>query len=182
MKLVNAILFKLNWIACVVGGAYWGAFGVAALVGFSIYAGTSKRDLSLALFLGAVGAALDTLWITFGWLDYGTLLAPIWIVMLWIGLALCLNHAMAFFIDRPVIGGILSGMAAPLTYLSGASLGAVVVPNVWWLAAIGVVWAGLFFGVFSHLQDQGQAYAQDLDQDKRTGKREGVSGEPELQQ
>ncbi|MEM7098821.1 MAG: DUF2878 domain-containing protein [Pseudomonadota bacterium] len=154
MKVINGVLFKLNWIACVVGGALWGALGVAALIGFSGYAGTLKRDAGLALCLGAIGAALDTLWIALGWLDYGTLFAPLWIIMLWVGLALCLNHAMAFFVSRPLLGGALSGAAAPLTYLSGASLGAVVVPNAWWLGVIGLVWGVLFTGVFWYLQNQ----------------------------
>ena len=167
MKIVNGILFKLNWIACVVGGAIWGAFGIAALLGFSLYAGSWRRDIPLVLGLGIVGAVLDTLWIMLGVLDYGTTLAPPWIIMLWIGLALTLNHAMSFFASRPVLGAVLSGGAAPVTYLSGQSLGAVVVPNVFLLGIIAITWGLLFYAVFKYLQSQSGVLLNRLSCDRK---------------
>lgn len=168
MKIVNGILFKLNWIACVVGGAIWGAFGIAALLGFSVYAGSWRRDLPLVLGLGIVGALLDTLWIMLGVLDYGTVVAPLWIIMLWIGLALTLNHAMSFFASRPVVGAVLSGGAAPVTYLSGQSLGAVVVPDVYLLGVIALTWGLLFYAVFKYLQSIAPELMEETSADQPT--------------
>lgn len=164
MKILNAILFKLNWIACVVGGPLWGAATLTAFTAFSVYARTWRDDLVLVFGLVLIGAVLDTTWIHVGLLDYGTSLAPVWIIQLWAGLAFTIHHAMAIFKEKPLLGAVLSGLAAPVTYLSGESLGAVTVPHVEGLAVIGIVWFVLFFGIFRINQP-----TQSADQIERAG-------------
>ena len=151
MKILNAVLFKANWLACVIGGALWGVLGVAALIVFSITVRTWHRDAALLVLLAGIGAVLDSLWIQLGILDYGTRLAPLWIIMLWMGLAMTLHHAMSMFQTRPLLGAVLAGGAAPMTYLTGESLGAVSVANPWLLSIIAVAWAGLFYVLFRRL-------------------------------
>ncbi len=150
-KLVNAVLFKVNWLACVLGGPIWGALGIALLGVFSVWSGKWRRDWPLAVTLAVTGFALDTAWIALGVLDYGMPFAPLWIVFLWIGLALTLNHAMSVFQEHVALGALLCGTAAPVTYLSGEMLGAVVVINPPLLSTIAIAWAGLFYGLFRYL-------------------------------
>ena len=148
MKLLNVVLFKTNWAACVLGGTIWGLAGVAMLLTYSYYAGTLKRDVPLLVGLVCIGSVLDSAWIMLGILDYGTALAPLWILLLWAGLAMTLNHSMAVFRSYPVIGAIMAAGAAPVTYLTGESLGAVTVANVEGLALVALSWGILFFIVF----------------------------------
>ena len=162
MKIVNGILFKANWLACVIGGALWGALGVIALLGFSAFAGSIRKDLPLVVGLAGAGAVLDTAWIFFGILDYGAAFAPVWIIMLWVGLALTLNHAFSFMVDRPLMGALFCGLAAPMTYLGGQSLGAVVVPQPIMLGIIAVTWGILFWVVLRYLQGQQETEAGKL--------------------
>jgi hypothetical protein len=152
MKIVNLLLFNLNWFACVIGGAAWGSMGLIALLTYSAYVGSWRTDIRLALSLAVCGWIVDSLWIYFGVLDYGTAYAPVWIVMLWVGLAFTLNHSMSPFISKPLIGGLAAAVAAPLTYLSGAALGAVNVLNATGILLISLVWCVLFFGIFRYLQ------------------------------
>ena len=153
-KVANALIFKAHWLACVLGGAYWGLARIVSLIAFSFAVDFLRRDLPWAVALGAIGAGLDTLWIALGILDYGAGFAPAWIIMLWVGLALTLNHAMYVFTSAPLIGGLLSGCAAPLTYMSGQALGAVVVPSPMQLLVIALTWAVLFYIVFVALARQ----------------------------
>ena len=151
MNVLNAVLFKVNWFACVVGGALWGLAGIGALLVFSHFANSLRRDLVLVGIFMLLGAILDTIWIASGILDYGTRIAPLWIVMLWMGLAFTLNHAMAYFKQQPLIGALLAAGAAPVTYLTGQSLGAVVVPDTAMLGCVAAAWFAMFYLTFSQL-------------------------------
>ncbi|MDP0881144.1 DUF2878 family protein, partial [Klebsiella variicola] len=69
--------------------------------------------------------------------------APLWILLLWVALALVINHSMAAFKQRLLLIGLFGGIGSPMSYLAGARFGAVE-----WLApawavvlAVGLSWA-----------------------------------------
>ena len=152
-NLVNAGLFQLTWFACVLGGAagssVWGAVALASLLAFSGARPFLRSDLTLAAVLGLVGLGLDTLWIRTGVLDYGSAIAPAWIIMLWMGVGLTLNHSLSLFANRPWLGGLMAGAAAPLSYLGGERLGGVAVPDPWLLGVVAAAWFALFTLAFA---------------------------------
>lgn len=153
-NLINAGLFQAAWFACVLGGAvgniWWGGVALLALLAFAWSKPYLKSDLLFAATGGLLGLALDTLWIRTGVLDYnGASLAPVWIVMLWVGVSLTLNHSLSLFASRPLLGGLLAGGCAPLSYLGGERLGAVLVPDPWMLAYICAAWFGVFTLAFA---------------------------------
>lgn len=151
--IINGVLFQATWFACVLGGAngwFWpGVLGVLALIVSLSQSPALRHDALLAMVLLPVGTALDTLWIKTGILDFnGASIAPAWIILMWLAVALTVNHSLAFFRDRPLFGALAVLGAAPLSYLAGARLGAVVIPEPALLAVIAVTWAVLFYGVF----------------------------------
>jgi hypothetical protein len=152
--IINAVLFQLVWFACVVGGGSYGWFwpGVVATLALIVSvrnASTVRHDVLLAMVLTPAGWMLDTLWIYLGVLDFhGLPVAPSWIVLLWLSLALSINHSLAFFRDRPLVGAVAVMLTAPLSYLAGERLGAVLVPDVMRLGWISLAWGVLFYGVF----------------------------------
>ncbi len=150
-NILNALLFQLNWFACVLGGAHdqplWALFTLSLMFAQTARGNTLRADVILVLCGAAVGLFLDSLWIFTGILDYGTRFAPVWIVMMWMGAALSLNHSLAWLKPQPWLGGILAAMVAPLCYLSGESLGAVDVDNAG-LPIVAVSWLFVFgFGL-----------------------------------
>ncbi len=152
--LVNGVLFQAAWFACVLGGAnnvIWPGVGVVLLLIVSLAnAPTLRHDAQLALLLVPTGWVLDSAWIATGVLDYhGASVAPAWIVLMWLALGLTINHSMAFFRDRPWLGSLAVLGAAPLSYFAGERLGAVIVPEPARLIIVALVWAVLFFCVFS---------------------------------
>lgn len=152
-NLLNAALFQLTWFACVLGGAagssVWGALALASLLAFSGTRPLLRSDLVFAAGLGLVGLVLDTLWIRTGVLDYGSAIAPAWIIMLWMGVGLTLNHSLALFAGRPWLGGLMAGAAAPLSYLGGERLGGVEVPDPVLLVVVAAAWFALFTLAFA---------------------------------
>jgi len=160
LNLLNAALFQGAWFACVLGGAVgssvWGAGAVLALAAFAALRDRWRTDLVLASIAAAVGFGLDTLWIRAGILDYGGVtFAPAWIVLLWVGVGLTLNHSLALFAPRPWLGGLLAGLGAPLSYLGGERLGAVVVPDPWLLPVISLTWFLVFTVAFLQVRALG---------------------------
>ena len=55
---------------------------------------------------------------------------------------------MAWFISRPLPGAILAAASAPLSYLSGAALGGVIVPDSAMVGLVCVSWFALFYVLF----------------------------------
>lgn len=149
---VNAALFQLTWFGCVLGGVLGGAAGLAALLVAAAWCGTLRDDLRLLAPLAIVGFALDSVWQWTGIVGYtGAAVAPLWIVMLWGAVALTLNHSLRAFTRRPLLGGLVAGLAAPVSYLTAARLGAVAVPDPALLIYPALAWSVVFFTSFSRL-------------------------------
>lgn len=161
-NLVNAVLFQLVWLGCVVGGGVYGLLwpGVLALV--VLVASVSghacrRQDVLVAMLALPIGLALDTLWIRMGILDYGgTSVAPPWILLMWIGVALTINHSLTLLRDRPLLGAVVVALFGPLSYVGGDRIGAVVVPQLQSLWMVSVAW-GLVFGLLFVVARRGLA-------------------------
>ncbi len=107
-----------------------------------------RSDLLLMLGTAALGFCLDTLWVQSGLVRFASPLpwisvAPLWIVSLWIGFALTLNHSLYPLKTRPVWAGMLGVTGGPLAYwLAERSDRAVELAAPLWitLAALAVAW------------------------------------------
>ncbi len=152
--LLNAGLFQLVWFGSVLGaGVYQSlSYAVVALVLLVLSLRLHQRqrsDLWLVLIALPAGWLLDTLWIRLGVLDYGdTLTAPTWILLMWIGVALTVNHSLVILRDRPLLGALVVAVFAPVSYLAGQRLGAVDVPDVQRLWMVCLSWGLLFYLMF----------------------------------
>lgn len=147
---INAVLFQLTWFAAVLGGSVVAAAACALLSIHLFFRDSLKADCTIGAITAALGLGLDTLWIQLNVLDFaGAVVAPPWIVVLWAALGLSMNHSMAWFVIRPLPGAILAAACAPVSYLSGAALGGVIVPDSAMLGVVAVAWFGLFYMLFS---------------------------------
>lgn len=135
---INFIAFQLVWFAAVLGAAYgiWWA-GPVALAGFAVYhfgRGVHRPgDFRLMLLALALGFATDTLMSASGLSRYASAVppapfAPFWILSLWAGFALTLNHSMHWFTSRPLLVVPLAAVVGPLSYFgAGRAWGAVTI-------------------------------------------------------
>lgn len=152
-NVVNAILFQVLWFACVIGGAQhviWPA--VVSGIAMSIWQLHPSRrhvtDLIVLLAALVLGLIIDSSWIMFGLLEFNdsrpfALLAPGWILIMWIGFGLTINHSMAWLMKHPALPPLMGFIGGPLAYFAGLRLGAVEYQIEFWTMSLilGVIWA-----------------------------------------
>jgi len=151
--LVNQGLFQLAWPACVIGAAYgmlWTGLLVVGLLMLWQLHPTNRHPLDwrmLAVCL-ALGFVLDSAWVQLGLLQYASAwpwpgFAPIWIMLLWISVALVINHSMAAFKQRLVLLTVAGAVGSPFSYFAGSRFGAVewLAPAWQVILATGLSWA-----------------------------------------
>lgn len=152
--IVNAALFQVVWFATVAGagaGFWW--TGLPALLFFAIWQVKRSRwpraDVALVAVGVVLGLVIDSLLIAGGWLRYATPLpstqfAPVWIIVLWAGFALTVNHSLAFLKQRGALAVAFGAIGGPLAYIGAARLFQAVsftAPQIQVLAALAVAWA-----------------------------------------
>jgi hypothetical protein len=141
------------WFGAVIGAAkqqLW--LAPLLLMGFAFWESRPGRriygDFQLMLVAVLIGLILDSTWVRLGWLEFaaGWALserAPLWILLLWAGLALTLNHSLAWLQSRLLLAALLGGVSSPLSYLAAARLGAVTIDSESgaWFVGLGLSWA-----------------------------------------
>ena len=94
-----------------------------------------------------LGTWFDSMLVAFGWVAYSTgqwhpMLAPYWIISMWMLFATTLNLSLKWLRDRTWLAAVVGALAGPLTYVAGARLGAIELTNLEAaLAALGAGWA-----------------------------------------
>lgn len=124
--LANAISFQLVWIAAVGGAArgwWWaGPLAVAAFAAWQLPLSRTRRaDVLVCLVAAVIGFVVDSAWAASGLMRFAApvpsaQLAPVWIVALWVGFALTLNHSLATLKHRLALGAALGLAGGPLAY------------------------------------------------------------------
>lgn len=150
----NAALFQVVWFATVAGAGagFWWA-GIPVLVGFAIWqlrhSQWPRADFALIGVGIVLGVVIDSLLIAGGWLRYATPLpsaelAPVWIVVLWAGFALTVNHSLAFLKRNVALALLFGAIGGPLAYLGAARLFdavAFTAPQTHVVLALAIAWA-----------------------------------------
>ena len=133
----NMLWMQTLWFSAVLGAAR-GQLWLASilLIGFVFWEFRPTRrvygDFQLMLVAVLFGLILDTTWVRLGWLEYTGASAlsehaPLWILFLWAGLALTINHSLAWLQSRFMLAALLGAVFSPLSYLAAARLGAVTI-------------------------------------------------------
>ncbi len=154
--LANAVGFQVVWLGCVWGagaGLPWlGPFLACAFAALVLRHGGKRIDdirmLSIALPIGLI---VDTIWLRLGWLAYPAPwpvegIAPGWIMALWLGFALTLNHSMAMLRERLWLAAAFGALGGPMAYIGAERMfGAVafVAPDLRILLGLAVAWGAV---------------------------------------
>ncbi len=137
--LINAAVFQIGWLCCVLAGAnhspWLGTLTALFIVALHIsHARSPRSEFLLILSAGIIGAVWDSLLVYAGWLQYpsGTLIentAPHWIVAMWMLFATTLNVSLKWLKQRPLPAAALGAVAGPAAYFAGYKLGGVSIPD-----------------------------------------------------
>lgn len=132
---VNFIAFQIGWFACVVGAARdlpW--IGVIVAVGVVALhlrqAIQPKREVVLIACAAMVGLVLDSILVATDLAVFksgmlAAVLAPPWMIAMWIMFATTLNVTMRWLRQRAWLAAAIGAVSGPMAYYSGAALGAV---------------------------------------------------------
>ncbi|MCG8463484.1 MAG: DUF2878 domain-containing protein [Xanthomonadales bacterium] len=154
-RFVNVLVFNALWPVCVIGaakGLVWPGvlLSLALLAWHLVPLHRVRGDGVLVLLCLSVGTLLDTLWIRLAWLDFASpgpypLWAPLWIVALWLGFALALNHSLQWLQRWPITAATSFIFFAPFSYFMASRLGAVSWTGDFLITAlvIGISWSVL---------------------------------------
>jgi hypothetical protein len=159
-SIVPWLAFQGVWLMCAVGAARGnGALGIAvALVFATAMIGGSRKPARDALVVAASGVAgflIESALVIAGLIRFAArwpaeMLAPAWIVALWMAFGATLPSITdKLGAHRLKIAAVLGAVAGPLAYLAGARLGALhlVGSGKWTLLVLSVVWAAVMAGL-----------------------------------
>lgn len=131
------LLLQLLWPAAVLGALQgWHRSSVLVVAAMPVWTAVRRlpvgRDLRM-LFSGLViGAVFEVMLLGLGLIEYRLMPAPgwvpLWILMLWAGFALNLNHCLVWLQGRWWLAAGLGAFGGPASVLVGASLGAATLP------------------------------------------------------
>lgn len=150
--IINAVVFDVAWLLTVTSaaqGLVWMGplFTLFWLVAhlYSLPA-TRRADMKLCAFAALFGYGADSLLVLSGLMSFPSESAfgtpsTVWMVFLWINLALTLNHSLFWLRHRYVLATLLGVLLAPPAYLAGEKLGALILADGWLsLTSVAIVW------------------------------------------
>lgn len=145
--LVNALMFQIGWLLCVLFGSVVAIVVTALTVAVHMqWVRDRKRESNFLLICLGIGFITDLLLIQAGVLVTGSLVPPLWLTCLWVLFGTTVGYALRVFHGRLWLCIAAGGLSAPLSYYGGARLADVGLASPTWLALliIGAAWALVF--------------------------------------
>ena len=151
MKIVNFILFQIAWFITILSAAYGKPIiGVLftllwVISHFFIINSDKRSELILLVSAAALAYLFESSLVITGYINYPeqALLGmppPVWMITLWINLALTINYSLSWLKRRYVLAALLASIAGPLAYAAGERLGAIILHGMPSLIAIALMW------------------------------------------
>ena len=149
----NLVFLNLLWpvhiVSAAAGMAWPGPLMVVVYGAWQLHARhRTPGDRRIVLVAFLVGLLLDSLWVQTGLLEFsadwpGYGFAPVWILSLWVGMALCFNQSLKVARRYLLPAGIFAMVFSPLSYYLASRVGAVtwVGDTVNIVVATGLAWA-----------------------------------------
>ena len=139
--LLNILGFQIGWFACVIGSANqqpWLGVLISCLV-ILFHISRSHQQTFECKFLAAaviIGIVFDGIPQSLGWITFSPvnfwpdILPPPWMIMLWALFASTMNISLSWLKHKKLLAMLIGAVAGPLSYWSGARLGALQLSNV----------------------------------------------------
>lgn len=147
--LLNAVIFNIAWLACILGGSLVAVPVAIVVIGFHLtYFSDNTVEATLIAAVLLLGVVVDSVLIRTGLLvpPDTSLWPPLWLVCLWGLFATTLNHSMMWFQSHLGVAVVTGGIAGALTYLAGTRLTDFSLrdPQTTTLVAMFLVWCLVF--------------------------------------
>lgn len=135
--LVNAMLFNVGWLACVLSSRFGAPLAALAVVLpiavvhllWTMEASRRRAEILSIVVVATSGVAVDAANLALDVLRFQdsnqiTATYLLWMSAFWINFAMLLNVALRWLARMPIVAAVLGAISAPGTYAGGAALGA----------------------------------------------------------
>jgi hypothetical protein len=151
--ILNFILFQAGWFIAVypasLGLVWFGPlFSLCWLyTHLGIHRNSRNIDLPMVIFSAAIGFILDSTMVLTGIFSFSEMASlgypsSIWMVSLWINLALTLNHSLGWLKEKLLMSSIFAAVGGPLAYYAGSKIGVISFQNTTVsMVALSCMWA-----------------------------------------
>jgi len=160
--LKNLVCFKIGWVACVMfaaaGKPGFAALSVAAVAAVHLVSiKIPLKEILLLVTAALMGLAWESFMVWSGLVVYpghqAELLAPYWIVAMWVLFATTINHGLSWTKRSWWVASLAGLFGGPMAFFGGMNLGAVEFSNTWAaLLVIGIGW-GVLLPVLVRIAD-----------------------------
>jgi hypothetical protein len=149
----NFFLFQLGWFGCLLLNGFWPLLLVVSILcfhfGLLLPKSQWRSEIQLLLKVLCVGACIEIVYLRVGILVRldGSLLPPLWLLLIWLLFAMTFNHSLLWLRNRLYIAAIFAAIAAPCSYYAGASMNSLMSLNsstIFSLLSISLSWALVF--------------------------------------
>ena len=146
--LFNVVSYQLIWFLCILGGNKGALISLPLLVIHLIITNKRGADLRMMGFLLFLGLLVDGTLHQVGFFSFTTtgFPIPLWLIVIWLGLAITPHHSLAWLQNRPLLSAVFGALGGPAAYWAGVRLGAASFnwPVLYSLAFLAVLWALLW--------------------------------------
>lgn len=140
-KIINFIGFQVIWLTCVFGAAkgYPLAGPLAMMAWLAIHFYINKKsiqiDLPLVVITASIGYLLDSILVLLGTISFPEQAqlgypSTLWMIALWVNLAITIRHSLDWLNNRYVLILIFGGTGGVLAYWAGVKIGALLIPDL----------------------------------------------------
>jgi hypothetical protein len=149
----NFVLFQAGWFTCLLIDNAWlyVIFTIILWVHFLwlVPKATVLFEMALLVKMLFVGLCVEVFYLQVGVLVQasGTLIPPVWLLMIWVLFATTLSHSLLWLRKKLYLAAVFSAVAAPLSYYAGVQLNASISfhDNAWLsISIIALSWAVIF--------------------------------------
>lgn len=181
LLILNFATFQIGWFSSVIGGAQQMPWlgPLAALIALSIHFYFARRplqELILILSCAMIGATFDSMLVAVGWVEYSSgliseVMAPYWIVTMWMLFGTTINMSMRWMRGRPLLASAFGLVGGPLAYFAGHKIGGIeFVDQTAAIAMLAVGWAAIM-PLLMHLGERLDGVSPDSPQGGVVGQR-----------
>jgi hypothetical protein len=151
--LANIALFQIGWFACLLLSYPWFVMVTVVILLLHFYCIVEpherKKEMSLIAIVLVVGIVIESIYL------FGEVLVRVdganfpafWLLFIWVLFATTFRYSMSWLRSRLRLAAVFAGVAAPMSYYTGANLNASVSLNdnvVFSLVVISLSWALAF--------------------------------------
>ncbi len=153
-SVINASLFNVAWLICVIFGDIAAvAVSAAILLLHFFFISRNLFEFPLLIKVFILGWFVDTALFSSGILtaESEKIFPPLWLSCLWLMFATTLNHCFMWFQEHKILAILVGFISGPTSYFAGCQLSdiALAEPQLRSLLIIALLWAVIFPVVLS---------------------------------